>query len=167
MSRKFQEWFVFVSAVTLFVAGVFILMGSASRFHVLDEPDALLNVSGRKVLLTAGIGLLAASAFLLMGRNKFVKLVVIAWLSVAFLVYQVGISSGRGVNFFACLGNLGVGWDVHPKTLNVIQFTVFSLLLAGSIGLLLMDRLTQLKKTRLNSAGRDAAAKAAGVTSTS
>jgi hypothetical protein len=147
MNRKIQNWFLFSTAVILFVTAAFILLSATSKVPILNAPDPILTLSNRRVFfLVSGLEL-AVSAFLLLVRNSQIRLLLTAGLAVSLLAYHVGLAHYREPNLFVCLGNFTDWVTLPPRILNGVTLTVLGWMLLGSIGLLAWGWVSRRKGT--------------------
>jgi hypothetical protein len=140
MNTKIHAYFVFSSAVILFVTGAAKLFSALGAAQALDQPDSLLSLSHRHIFMIMGGLELGLSAFLLMSRNPKMQLALVAWLATNLLVYRIGLWWISAPDLCNCLGNLNQYLPVSPRILNVAALTALGWLLVGSYTLMITGR---------------------------
>jgi hypothetical protein len=131
--------FLFVTAVSLFLAAAGVLYFAMTGGRVLDLPDSLLGLSHRKVFYLVGILLLGTSAFLLINRNTSLRLMLLTWLSANLLVYHFGAASYGSANLWASVGNLSPHIIIAPQANDLLVSVLLVWLFLCSGGLWVAD----------------------------
>jgi len=158
--RKFQDKFLFVSAILLFMAGAAKLLSAMGKASALAVPDPLLSISNRNLFLAMGSLELALSAFLLVSQADQWRVMLIAWLATNFIAYRAGLWWMGEPNLCNCLGDLSGYVALPPRILNDAALVMLAWLTLGSYGFLLLGLFGRRKaaKTKLPSDLRSAAA---------
>lgn len=140
LAKRVEIYFVTAAAVLLFITGAAKILSAFSGAVALDQPDALLILPHRYIFLLLGGLELGVSAFLLIGRNLKMQLLVIAWLAANFLFYRLGLIWMNGSSFCNCLGSFNEYLPISPRTLNAAACVALGGLLVGSGAFLLIGR---------------------------
>jgi hypothetical protein len=123
MKQK-QDCFCYSAGVILFAFSLAVLFSAfKGTIHVLDRPDPFLILSHRQVCYLMGGLTGALSAFLLAGRDRWLKLVLLAWWSITFLSYWIGLWWSNEGNLFCYLGNMN-DLPLFPAVINVLMLTI-------------------------------------------
>jgi hypothetical protein len=146
-----EEYFPYSAAVILFFMAMVELCGAMSAARILDQPDPLLPLSNRLVLVLVGMLELLLSAYLLMGRYGWAKPGLTAWLTTNLLVYRLGLWRAGAPNFSDCVGNFNEWLPISPRVLHVIMVAALGLLIIGSYTFLILDWLGDSKSVKRNS----------------
>lgn len=116
-----------------------ILLVAFGDSGALNQPDPLLFLKNRIILfLFAAIGI-ALSAFLLAGKNTWMKLALIAWMATNFIGYGLAIWWTNGPNIYSCLGNLTDALPIRPRTLNLIIIMLLGYQFLGACAFLALS----------------------------
>jgi hypothetical protein len=137
--EKLEAWFFYFTAVILFVTALTKLFGAMGITAFLAQPDPLLPLSNRQMMILLGSMELFLSAFLLLGRGNCLKHGLTAWMAANFLVYRLGLWWLGGANLCNCLGNINHLLPVAPRVLNEILYAIIGFMLIGSCGFLLQN----------------------------
>ena len=137
--KKVETYFAYSVAVIIFIAALTILLAAFGDNGALNQPDPLLFLKNRIIFFLAATLDIVLSAFLLAGKNNWLKLILVAWAATNFLAYQLGIWWTHGPNVYSCLGNLTSALPVHPRTLNGIIFVLLGYFLLGAYVLLVLN----------------------------
>jgi hypothetical protein len=141
--KKVEAYFAYSVAVIIFIAALTILLAAFGNNGALDQPDPLLFLKNRIVFFLAAAFEIILSAFLLVGKDNWLKLILVAWVATTFLAYQLGVWWINGPNVYTCLGNLTSALPVHPRTLNEIIFVLLGYFLLGAYVLLALNWINQ------------------------
>ena len=137
--KRVETYFTYSVAVIIFAAALTMLLAAYGDNGALNQPDPLLFLKNRIMFfLFAGIEI-ALSAFLLTGKNNWLKLILIAWVATSVLAYQLAIRWTDAPNVYSCLGNVTVALPIHPRTLNGIIFVLLGYFLLGAYVLLALN----------------------------
>jgi hypothetical protein len=147
--RNIRECFILSVAIILFVTAAAKLLGATSSAHILASFDPMLFLSNREVFRLAAVMELSVSAYLLMGRNHNMKLVLIAGLSAFYLIYRVGLQLVAAPNLFSCLGNLTGLIPISPRILDRLTVAMLGWMLIGSYTLLTVEWFGYYRNARM------------------
>lgn len=151
MSRRVEEYFLYPAAVLLFFTAMVELSGAISAARILDQPDPLLLLSSRLVLVLVGVLELLLSAYLLMGQYGWAKLGLTAGLTTNLLVYRLGLWWAGAPNFGDCVGNFNEWLPISPWSLHVIMVAALGFLIIGSYTFLILNWLGDPKSVKRKS----------------
>jgi hypothetical protein len=125
--------FILTSGTLLAVTGMAKLVSITGTQMILLQPDPLIGISFRHLLLSVGIlELIIASLCLLFTRKVTVNLVLIGWLSTSFLIYRTGLWAINWQRPCHCLGNLTDAVHISPQTADTGIKVLLGYLLCGS-----------------------------------
>jgi len=134
---KIQNRFIFSAAVILFVTAVAKIFSATGPAQALSYPDPVLPLTNRHVFYLVGGIELVVSAFLLIknGCEK-IKLCLVAWLAVNFLIYRLGLQAQGSLIACDCLGNFNDKLPLSPRATGWFMFATSIWLFLGSVGFL-------------------------------
>lgn len=116
------------------------LYSAAGEARILAVRDPLLLLTNRELLLAAGLLELAVAAYLLFGRNARIKLWLLAWLGVNFLLYRLALAWIAPGKPCPCLGTLAERLPLRPDKVDLLLKLVILYMLGGSLFFLLFGR---------------------------
>jgi len=151
MIRKIENYFIWLAAVLLFIMAAAELSSAFNNEQFLDQPDPFLFISSRYILILTGFIELLLSAFLLMAKNRSLKLGLLAWFATNLLVYRIGLQWQGAPNYSDCLGNFNDWLPIPPRILHVIMVGILIFWLTGSYGCLIFNWLTNRKSVETKS----------------
>jgi len=126
-----ERAFLFSALVILGCSGSAKILSSLGTVPILELPDPVFRLPNRWFLCLAGAFELCAAAYLLLGRNQRLKLLLVAWLSTIFCLYRLEIWLTQPGKPCHCLGT--VTEYLHLKADQVEPILVLLIyLLAGS-----------------------------------
>jgi|SRR5580765_1165036 len=163
MKRR-ESFLLHSSAVVLFVLAALNLLTASGSGVALDWRDPILQVNpplgltSRWVLVLCGCVELLVSAFLLAGKGRWTKLVLLVWLATCLMVYRMGLRQMEASYLGDAPGNYIDWFTLSPRTVGVVAQSLTALMLAGSVGFLLSDWWRSRKKN----AAKDAKAAVTG-----
>jgi len=156
MNPRRQDQFLYSVAVLLFITAVAKLYSATGTARALDYPDALLPLTNRHVFNLVGALELGLSAFLLMkSGQQSLKLWLLLWLAVNFLVYRAGLWSQGSPALCDCLGNLNEKLPLSPRLINAVMLVVLAWFGAGSALLLGLDYFSRRRSAQPQALTRD------------
>jgi len=132
MIRRIEDGYIYSTAVILFVTAMIKFTSAAGNAPILDWLDSLLPLTNRTSFILAGVMEVGLSTFLFLGNERPVKISVIAWLSLVYLIYRLGLLWAGFPNICSCLGNLNERFPISPAIENTIAWTLLVWLLIGS-----------------------------------
>jgi hypothetical protein len=136
---RLEQWFIYTAAKILVVTALAKLYSATGSARLLDRADPLLMMTHRQVFILVGLGELAVAAYLLLGRDRILKLLSVVWLASMFAVYRAGMWWIGAPKACGCLGSLG---DLLPVSEAVVTHGMLAILVylwVGSVGLLLLS----------------------------
>jgi hypothetical protein len=123
----------------LFLIALVNLIAARSPVTMLDQPDLILQLSSRRVLVIWAALDLVISAWLLAGRELPFKMWLIGFLTTILVVYQTGLSCMGAPNFSECLGNLYDWFTVSPRMLGAVMWLILGYALIGSYAFMILN----------------------------
>ncbi len=139
-TQKLLRAFTTSAACLLVVTGFAKIMSAFGTDRVLSALDPITRVPFRWMLLAvAGIEL-GIVGVCLWSKDARLKLYLLAWLSLSFLVYRLGLVVVGYKGPCPCMGNLTSNLHVAPQLADGIMKSILSFLLIGSLTLALLLR---------------------------
>jgi len=132
MIKRIQGSYIYSTAVILFVTAVIKFISAFGTAPILDWLDPLMPLTNRHVFILAGALEAGISAFLFLGRELKTKTTLIAWLSIIYSIYRIGLWWAEAPNLCHCLGNLHEWFPISPVIENGVVWALLCWLLAGS-----------------------------------
>ena len=126
------HYFLDLGAVILFLASSINLLVALNPAPILGQPDTIFPLSHRLTLFGLGGIELSVSAFLLIRKNPWTKLALMAWLAGCLAFYRLALWSSGDAFFGDCIGNLYHWFALSPWLMAVISNVMIGILLAGS-----------------------------------
>jgi len=136
-----------------------ILTASAKVFSVIAGFSGLLQIDDPLFALKFDYLLLAAAALevgvaaICILRPVVEGLVALAWLSVVFLAYRIGLWSIGWQKPCSCLGNLTDALHISPQLADNLMKSLLIFMLVGSVSLLLLNGRERVAGATADSAG--------------
>ena len=140
MRNRITQCFIYTAPVILLVTDTAKLVRAAGQTRILNYRDPLLPLTSRHLLVAVACLELAVTAYLLFGRNAWMKLAMIAWLATNFLAYRAGLVWIGVHQPCWCLGNVTDALRLSPALVDLGVKVVLGFLLIGSYGLLACGR---------------------------
>lgn len=134
--KRLVTFFIYSSATVLFITSIAKLVSIFGKAGILDQPDPILSIQTRTLLVAVAILEIGVCIFLFCSEKVFAKIASIAWLASCFLVYRLGLAL-VGSNECGCLGNLTDALHISPQTANDILKALVAYLLIGAYGLMI------------------------------
>lgn len=132
-SPSADTWFLRSAVLLLSATALSKVFSAGGAARVMDQSDPLLILSGRQVLLAAGLVEFAVVAYLLSGKNKRSKYLLVIWLSLDFVLYRLFVSWAAPGKPCPCLGTVGERLPFRPQTTDLMLKLIIGYLLAGAI----------------------------------
>lgn len=142
-----EGYFLFATAVILFVIALAEFSSAVSGARVLEQSDPLLPLSNRLVFILIGTLELLLSAYLLAGKDNWLKLGLAACLASDLMVYRIGLAWGGMPNFSDCLGNFNPWLPIPPRVLSGTMTLIIGYLIFGSYAFLILDWFLERRKS--------------------
>jgi hypothetical protein len=133
---KLPRYFILTSGITLGVTAIAKLISVFGTQILLLQPDPVIGLSFRHLLLLAGVVELVIACLCLFTNKLKLNTLLIAWVSTCFLLYRIGLSWINASGPCHCLGNLTDALHISPQTADIIMKVVLTYLFIGSYGLL-------------------------------
>lgn len=140
MHRIFsQNTYLNLAAGLLAIAAGAKLHTATGEARILAQPDPVLMLSHRTVLVAVGVLELAVAAYLFFGRNLRNKHLLVVWLGVSFLAYRLALAWIAPGKPCPCLGTLTERLPLRPDSVDLLLKLVIVYMLSGSLLFLLLD----------------------------
>src|ERR1700722_9295494 len=140
MKRQIRECFVRLAAILWFITSLASLYGASGptkiNHLVLNQMDPAVPLTNRHVLLIFGILQLLLSAYLLIGQNLLVKLVLTICLAFMLLCHRVDLWWSGHTNICEYLGGVPEQLLISPEKYRMLIVAIPLSLLLGSLVLL-------------------------------
>ena len=127
-----ERIFVGSALVILACTGLAKLLSSLGTVPILELRDPVFRLPNRWFLCLAGAFELCAAAYLLLGRNQRLKLLLVAWLSTIFCLYRLEIWLTQPGKPCPCLGTVTEYLHLKADQAEPILVVLLIYLLAGS-----------------------------------
>jgi hypothetical protein len=131
---KCVRFFIFSSALILLVTASAKLAVSAGHASILMEPDPIIGVSVKHLIVTVAIIELCI-VITCLSKSIMVPIMLIAWLSTNLLAYRIILALIGYSGPCHCLGNLTENLHIPAQTTDTVMKIILSYLLAGSYGI--------------------------------
>lgn len=126
--------------VPLGVTGLAKLYSAAGDARVFTLADPLLLLKNKEVFLVAALVELAVAAHLVFSRNTQSKHLIIACLSLNYIVYRLGLWWVAPGKPCPCLGTLAERVPLRPDKVDLLLKLIILYMLGGSLFFLLFGR---------------------------
>ena len=130
--QKVIRGFLYSASLLLFLTAVAKLLSACGSQLILREPDPILIIPFRQVLLIVGTVELGIACFCYFSKKAYVSAVLVAWLTTGFLVYRFGLMWIGYHKPCKCLGNLTDAIQMNPATADSAMKFLAAYLLIGS-----------------------------------
>jgi hypothetical protein len=127
------QWYIYISAAMLGVAGILMLVSAGERLKVMQQPDALLGFTTRTVLVLVGLLHLVASVCVFAVRGLMNQAIVLLWLGLNCLVYRVGLAWMHVANPPPAVKALGLKFGIKAASLDTCWKWFIAWLALGSL----------------------------------
>ncbi len=132
--------FLRITCVLLALTGLIKLLSAGGESRILSDPDPLLPLSNRELMLLAGLMELVVVWFLLSRKPEAARLLIVAALGTEFLLYRIGLWWIHATKPCSCLGN-ATGWlGISPAVADNTAKAILVFLLVGSYYFLLKQK---------------------------
>ena len=131
MRISLHRVFVLSAIVILTLTAAAKLFSTTGTAGILNEPDPLLPMTYRQMLLCAAILELAAAGYLAVNRNRLVNYLSIIWLSITFILYRVGLWLVGVDDYCLCLGTVTARLRIEPAAVDHVLKAVILYFLVG------------------------------------
>ena len=136
MQPKPIRFFIVSAGVILTVTAIAKLVSSFGDARILEIPDPIASLSFRTLFRMVALLELGVALVCFFGRRPVLQAALVAWMSVNFLVYRLGLIWVGYHRPCSCLGNLTDALHVRPEVADAAMKIVLAYLLAGSFGAL-------------------------------
>jgi hypothetical protein len=150
LSGEAGQHYVFIgyaTAVVLVVQGVVFCFTAGVRLRLLEEPDSVLGVSNRVVLLVVGLLYLIIGVCLFAVRTPMTGAIWLLWLGLSCLLYRVGLVWMGVVGSPPILEAVGLKCGIRPTSLDTFWKGFMAYLVIGS-ALVLFSEWRRTKRER-------------------
>ncbi len=133
MRRNNIQIFTDSAGALMLALGLALMLANLSSLGLHQPHDPIVAVSMDTVFWVGGVLLLGFASICLFAKSRWLRLALILWLAVDFLVYQFGLRSmGIVHGFSGFLGSLAGAFGLSPKLAELALNAVFAYLLLGS-----------------------------------
>ncbi len=129
---RFNRLFTWSAIGILIVTGIAKLVSAFGSVELLKSVDPILGLSNRTLLLLVGTGELIVAALIARLRGPRVKLGLLAWLSLQFVVYHAAMQRVDGFHTCPCLGYIYNWTGITNEAVNTITQALAWYLLIGA-----------------------------------
>lgn len=129
------RFFLSSIAMLLLVTGLLKLYSAGGAARILDQPDPLLLLSVRNVLVGSALLEVAVAVYLLVATHARHSLFLVLWLGISFLLYHLLLIIIEPGNPCPCLGS--VAQLLSPAAATWIPRFIIAYMIIGSAWLLL------------------------------
>ena len=134
--RAFESVYIKSVSILLLLTGTAKLISASQKVSVLAMSDPLIGfLTVKQTSIIAGILEVSVAIYILMRQNSNRQLEIIAWLSLLFITYHIGLYLIGFHGMCSCLGNANAWLKLSDSSINL---AVKCLLAYFSIGSLLM-----------------------------
>jgi hypothetical protein len=130
--KRLQEYFIYSVGVLFFMTALLRVIVAVGSNRLLGYVDPLLHLTNRNALLAEAGLEFALSAYLLMGQNRWLRLMLTIWLSTVLIGHHLALTWYSGPYPLSCLGNITDWCTVSPRILDKVWYAVYGLPLGGS-----------------------------------
>jgi len=148
-----KSFFIYSVTVILLVTAAAKFVSASGTAPILMVPDPLLGLPNRQVLLLGAAIESIIIGVLLISRRPWVQLGLIAWLSLLFAIYRIGIWITNAPSTCPCLGTITQKLPISPLIVDRLIFFLFIYMLCGSLLLLFTAGVQNFLKKRHHSSG--------------
>jgi len=130
-----------LASVVLFLTGVGKLIAAGGSARILTQPDPLLGVANKFLIMGVGLIEVVAAGYLLFGARSILKGWVVTWLAGNFGLYKIGLAMMGSPKPCGCLGSISDALGMSARTAALVSNVALGyLLFAGVTSLLLLRR---------------------------
>jgi DNA-directed RNA polymerase subunit RPC12/RpoP len=148
--RNNVQIFTDSAGAALLALGLGLLLANLASLGLIQPHDPVLGLTMDTLFWAFGGSLVAFSLLCLFATNRWLRLALILWLAVDFLVYQIGLrSTGLTHGFSGYLGSLAGTFGISPRTAEWGLNVLFGYLLLGSCACVVWIWLTKPGKNSL------------------
>jgi DNA-directed RNA polymerase subunit RPC12/RpoP len=130
--RNNVQIFTDSAGALLLALGLALLLANLASLGLIQPHDPVLKVSMDTVFWIGGTLLVGFALVCLFAKSKWLRLALILWLAVDFVVYQVGLHSMGVIHGFSgYLASLSSAFGISPKLAELTLNVAFAYLLLG------------------------------------
>jgi hypothetical protein len=132
MNERAIRFFCFSAGIVLCSTALAKLVAAGGKAGSLVATDPILGLSFQNVLWIVGMIEVSIALICFLVSASVLKVVLLAWLATAFVVYRLGL---LGIGFTqpcACLGSLTDAIGLSPEAADIIAVGILLYLLLGS-----------------------------------
>jgi DNA-directed RNA polymerase subunit RPC12/RpoP len=138
MQQKAVRFFTNSAGTLLMAVALALFVANWASTGLTQSHDPVLMISMRNLFWVVGVVALVVAMVCLFGEKIWLKTILILWLMMNLLAYQIGfLSKGIHVSFGVYLSSLAEAFGITAHTAYLILGIVFLYLLAGSLASLL------------------------------
>jgi hypothetical protein len=123
----------YVTAIILGLTAVLKLVAAAQSSRYLLEPDPILLLPNRAVLLTVATVEIAIALFLIKSSDKWLKFSAHLWVVVCFSFYRIGWWIADIKEPCSCLGREAAWWPWLGNNISTISWVFFVMLVIALV----------------------------------
>ncbi len=133
MQRRISWYFLISAAILLGFTGATKLISAWSSVAVLHEPDPVIGISTKYVLIAAGTLELAAVAVIFGAKSRSLPSLLVAILGAEFLLYRTVFQIGKYSRGCPCLGRFTAWAHLPDQLINQILWGIAVWLCLGGL----------------------------------
>jgi hypothetical protein len=140
---KWSKLFVVSIGVMLLLTGFSKIVAAFGKTNVLSEVDPIFGISFRQLFLFSGALEVLIAEICLLSKRLEICLKLVLWLSLAFLVYRLGLWWMDWKQPCQCLGSLTDSLRISPNLADLIAKCLLAYMLLGDCVALWFQRKKQ------------------------
>jgi hypothetical protein len=134
---KIEDAYLKSVAILLFLAGAAKLISASQKLAVLTMPDPLIGfLSVRQIDNIVGVLEVVLAGYIFTPRKVLFQLGLVAWLSVLFIIYRIGLTLVGFRGMCPCLGNASSWLKTSDASINNIAKIMLAYFFVGSVCLI-------------------------------
>lgn len=139
--------FVLSAGVILAFTGLAKIISAVGNAQALETPDPVFWLSFRYLMLGVGILELTISGVCMSPGRNALRLKLIAWMGVSFMIYRSGVWLSGWHRPCPCLGTLTDSLHISTKLADTVMISLLGYLLVGSFACLCLETRTSRKNS--------------------
>jgi hypothetical protein len=130
------RYFIFTAGLLLVITSIAKIVSACGGSRIMITPEPLSGLSYKIFFWIVGLMELTIGIICLLSKESCLQISLIAWLSINFLLYRIGLTWFNQQRVCSCLGNLTDALHIKPETADTAMKFLLAYLLIGSYGLL-------------------------------